>query len=62
METSAKDTINIDELFINTTKHFLERQIGSVNKKDTKVLKGSKSISAENETPNKKEKKKKCCK
>ena len=64
METSAKDTINIDELFINTTKIFLERQQGNTNnKKDTKVLKGSKGISTDTTTPgdDKNKKKKGCC-
>ena len=26
METSAKDTVNIDELFVSTTKTFMEKQ------------------------------------
>jgi len=61
IETSAKDTINIDELFINTTKIFLDKQTsGNVVKKDNKVLKGSKNINVGDKTPND-NKKSDCC-
>jgi len=36
-ETSAKDQLNIDELFITTTKNFLEKQSNNKNKKSTIV-------------------------
>lgn len=38
METSAKETINIDELFIDTAKVYLEKQ-SNLNKKDAKNIK-----------------------
>jgi Ras-related protein Rab-1A len=60
LETSAKDTINIEELFTTTTKNYLEKQSSSGIKKDTKSpknLKNSKSITMEQE----KKKKGGCC-
>jgi hypothetical protein len=36
LETSAKDTVNIDELFINTTKTYIEKQSIAHIKRDTK--------------------------
>ncbi len=62
LETSAKDTVNVDELFLNTTKIFLERQnSGSVKKdgKKDKVLKNGISVEKMNENPKKKNKT--CC-
>jgi len=47
-ETSAKDTINIDNLFISTTKTFLERQATfKDNKKGKVVTKTGEAISEE---------------
>lgn len=57
-ETSAKDTINIDNLFITTTKTFLERQsLFKDNKKGRSVSKGGDIISEEEH----KNDKKSCC-
>ena len=61
IETSAKDTVNIEELFINTTKIFLSKQIGvdmqSVKKNNAKNKISLTSTKIENSS-----KKKKCCK
>jgi Ras-related protein Rab-1A len=61
LETSAKDTVNIDELFQSTTKTFLEKQSTVVKKDKTpKALKASDTISVE-AVGNKDKKKKGCC-
>lgn len=61
IETSAKDTVNIEELFINTTKIFLSKQIGvdmqTMKKNDMK----NRQISLTS-TKIEDSKKKKCCK
>jgi GTPase SAR1 family protein len=41
LETSAKEVVNIDELFISTTKTFLEKQGTPVGGKDGKNLGGN---------------------
>jgi len=66
IETSAKDTINIDELFTKTTKTFIDKQIinNVSSKKETRTLQGSKSIDFGNHdgsTPQEK-KSSSCCK
>jgi Ras-related protein Rab-8A len=63
LETSAKDTINIDELFIGTTKSFLEKQNTNNVKKDIKNTQKSFKRSSTNAIPltEPKEKKKKGC-
>ena len=51
IETSAKDTININELFEKATKTFIDKQLlngGNQSKKDSKSLKNSKNIEFEN--------------
>ncbi len=61
LETSAKDTVNIDELFFNITKVFLERQTSNNVKKEQKREKSMKNgISVEKINDNKK-KKNNCC-
>jgi GTPase SAR1 family protein len=65
IETSAKDTINIEELFIKTTKIFIDKQlVGNTQaKKETKTLKSSKNIDFNDEnTPNGSSKDNGCCK
>jgi Ras-related protein Rab-1A len=63
IETSAKDTVNIDELFLGITKNFLEKQTSNIIKKDVKSnknMKNNKPISVEKlSEPSKK--KKGCC-
>jgi GTPase SAR1 family protein len=43
-ETSAKDQLNIDELFITTTKNFLEKQSNNKNTKSNNNNKNSKGM------------------
>lgn len=67
IETSAKDTINIDELFVKITKIFIDKQlVGSTGtKKETKTLKGSKNIDfgeGADGTPKETKKESGCCK
>lgn len=62
LETSAKDTVNIDSLFEGITKTFLEKSTFN-NRKETrkdKNLKNNKGISIENISDYNK-KKKGCC-
>jgi GTPase SAR1 family protein len=62
LETSPKHTVNIDELFINTTKVFLERQTAGNVKRDVKkdrIVKNGISVEKINENPKKKNEK--CC-
>jgi GTPase SAR1 family protein len=59
IETSAKETINVEELFIDTTKVFLENQLGYGNKKDSKQLKqGAINL---NDDQSEKKNKRTCC-
>jgi GTPase SAR1 family protein len=62
IETSAKDTVNIEELFLGITKNFLEKQQSNNIKKDKKDknLKNNKPISVEKLSEPKK-KKGGCC-
>jgi Ras-related protein Rab-1A len=55
-ETSAKDTMNIDELFLDSTKVFIDRQMNLVRRDSRKNLKNGISVENINE-----KKKKKCC-
>jgi Ras-related protein Rab-1A len=55
-ETSAKDTINIDELFLDSTKVFIDRQKNLVRRDSRKNLKNGISVENINE-----KKKKSCC-
>jgi len=43
-ETSAKDQLNIDELFITTTKDFLEKQTNNKNTKNAKNNRNTKGM------------------
>ena len=38
METSAKDSINVDELFISATKNFLEKNAYNIKKRISKNI------------------------
>jgi Ras-related protein Rab-1A len=62
LETSAKETVNIDELFLRITKNFIEKQ-NSMNVKNEakkeKTIKGTKLINVNNF--NDQSKKKGCC-
>ncbi len=61
LETSAKQTTNIEELFLNVTKSYLEKNSSPIkNEKKEKNFKNSKQISVDkmNEDP---KKKKGCC-
>ncbi len=61
LETSAKETTNIEELFLNVTRSHIEKNSSSLkNEKKEKNLKNSKQISVEklHEGPRKK---KGCC-
>ncbi len=63
IETSAKDTLNIEELFLGITKNFVEKQATNNIKKDNKKdknLKNNKPISVEKLSENNK-KKGGCC-
>lgn len=67
IETSAKDTINIEELFVNTTRTFIDKQLVGVtssNKKDIKTLKGKNIDFTEGQdgTPGGAKKESGCCK
>jgi Ras-related protein Rab-1A len=56
-ETSAKDTINIEELFLDTTRIFIDRQKSNNVRRDSKKnLKNGISVENINE-----KKKKSCC-
>jgi hypothetical protein len=62
LETSAKDTVNIDELFLGITKNFIEKQNFVNSKKDPKKeknVKNTKPISVDKITDN--GRKKGCC-
>ena len=63
LETSAKDTVNIDSLFEGITRTFLEKS-NTTNKREStkkeKNLKNNKAISIDNLSENTK-KKKGCC-
>ncbi len=64
IETSAKNTINIEELFTNTTRTFIEKQLaGGVQKKEAKTLKESRSIdfNQQDGTPEGTKKESGCC-
>ena len=61
-ETSAKDQMNIDELFINTTRNFLEKQTNNKNSRVSKSNKYSKGmISIDDIKEPKKSSKNGCC-
>lgn len=61
LETSAKDTVNINEIFVISTRTFLEKQIGTSTKGNRKTI-GTGSISIETENENRKtNNKRKCC-
>lgn len=49
IETSAKDTVNIDELFITTTKTFLKKQLSIGNEGNKNISEG---INLENKSGN----------
>lgn len=62
LETSAKDTVNIDELFLSITKNFLDKQAANVSQKDSRKernIKNNKTISVDK--INEVHKKKNCC-
>lgn len=61
-ETSAKEITNIDELFITTTKNFLEKQTNDKNikKKNLSTTKGG-MISIDDIKEPKKAQKNDCC-
>jgi GTPase SAR1 family protein len=63
IETSAKDTINIEDLFLGITKNFLEKQASNSIKKEKKEknLKNNKPISVEKLSEQTKNKKKGGC-
>ena len=61
IETSAKETTNIEDLFINVTKLYVQKNSNSIkNEKKEKNLKNSKQISIEKLSEGSK-KKKGCC-
>jgi GTPase SAR1 family protein len=63
LETSAKDTVNIDDLFTGITKTFIEKSALNNQKKDPKKernMKNNKAISVE-KLSEPKTKKKGCC-
>lgn len=61
-ETSAKDQSNIEELFIHTTKDFLEKQTNNKNTKNIKSNKNAKGmISIDDIKEPRKSTKKGCC-
>ena len=60
METSAKDSINIEELFISATKNFLEKNAYHINKRVKKKINNN-IIHLEKNDKNPEEKKDKCC-
>lgn len=64
METSAKETANIEELFVDTTKTYLDKQLKAVmsstnNNKGTKY--SSNAININSYPPKDKKRKKKWC-
>ena len=62
METSAKETPNIDELFVSTTKIFMEKQGNTGKGNKGKVTPGGIGINLnENNLESKKEKEGTCC-
>ena len=62
METSAKETTNIDELFVSTTKIFMEKQANTGHGNKGKVTPGGIGINLnENNLETKKEKEGICC-
>ncbi len=63
LETSAKSTVNIDELFLKTTTIFLERIVsgGVAGKKESKALNSSKNIESGEGTPDEKKSSSGCC-
>ena len=62
METSAKETTNIDELFVSTTKIFMEKQGNTGKGNKWKVTPGGIWINLnENNLESKKEKEGTCC-
>lgn len=62
METSAKDTVNIDELFLSTTKIFMEKQANTAHGTKGKVTSGGIGINLnEDNLNNKKDKEGSCC-
>ena len=62
METSAKDTVNIDELFLSTTKIFMEKQANTANGTKGKVTPVGIGINLnEDNLNNKKDKEGSCC-
>lgn len=65
METSAKETVNIEELFVDTTKTYLDKQLKTVmsstnNNKGTKYS-SSNAININSYPPKDKKRKKKWC-
>ena len=50
LETSAKETVNIEELFITTSKTFLEKQ-SSIGQKNPKKVPGNSISLNENNKP-----------
>ena len=62
METSAKETTNIDELFVSTTKIFMEKQGNTGKGNKGKVTPGGIGINLnENNLKKKKQKEGTCC-
>ena len=62
METSAKETTNIDELFVSTTKIFMEKQANTGHGNKGKVTPGGIVINLnENNLETKKQKEGTCC-
>lgn len=62
METSAKETVNIEELFIDTTKTFLDKQIKAIMPQtNIKGKRHSNGININSFPKTSKKKKKKCC-
>ena len=60
METSAKESINIDELFIAATKNFLEKNAYNINRRFSKKINNN-NIQLEKNDKITDEKKDNCC-